>query len=275
MNFFSGQNRVKTPTFPQQSQLPSNPARSSARPRNAPQSARPKLTQRISSFPATRNTSQTQKSPVDGSDTPFAFMPEEYSEFYVGVVDPMVIVTILQEKLMNNLYDPLPPTDNGSLCQIFESYRSLITENETLRAQRDEGIQRRQLAESSLAEGKQQWAEEEKAYKVEIKKLETLVAHSNHGIEGVVKARRDSVVRKKKRESLELVRESKEDGRETVYEFLASYRMDDKSASRKAVGTYQLNIRRQAANTPSSFRIRWSGAAYEESPEEVLNYKPH
>ncbi|KAF2096778.1 hypothetical protein NA57DRAFT_78371 [Rhizodiscina lignyota] len=240
MNPFSGYpSRPKSPYPPPQSQLKPDQARmaenSDTDPRGPLHQARPKLTKRISSFSTAMNYHQDQSvffnTPT--ATEPFDYMPKENMHLYVGPTNIMATVTTLHGKIMSKLWQGLPPSDNGSLCEVFEAYRDLVTENEKLRAERDSEIEGRRAAEQALNEERNMWLEEEKDYKVDVKRLETIIAHSNHGIEGVIRARQQSVVRHKKRGELpEPTRLSEDDGRENVYEFLTSSKAKDKQVEK-------------------------------------------
>lgn len=181
---------------------------------------RPTIAGRIHSFANTINKRQGDTPLETLNDQRFNFFEKENDSRFRGSIDPMSIVVTLHGKLMDNIFRSLPVSDNGLLCSVFESYRRLTDENSKLRIQCKKDFVGRQAAEEDLVDAIEQWKTEEEDYKAEIKRLEVLIAHSNHGVEGVIRARQNSVIRRKKQSRIDDDLQSLEEIPETLQEFL-------------------------------------------------------
>lgn len=207
-NFF---HRPKTPTVPAQDlSLPDdtsllNPVRK--KPRSPSQVTRPTLSERISIFgliKASQNDSLSQfpigfpDSLASEESSLHSFATHESSKPYQQT---MRIVECLHGRLMVSINDPIPVTWNGELCSVFEAFRDLLTENSRLRAENEQHDRDLKTARCALEDRVRDWEEEKRDYKKEMKRLETIIAYSDQGIEAVIKARQDSVLRTRKQKN--------------------------------------------------------------------------
>ena len=131
-------------------------------------------------------------------------------------------------RLMTEPYASLEPRFNGMLLQIFESYRTVSDEKVQLQAQLDDDLKRRKALLQKLETAQKQWSDERQDYKVEVKRLELLLAKGKRGLAEVTLARQDSSLRQNDSER----RAHQDDGLETIFEFLEkTKRYEDKAWS--------------------------------------------
>ncbi|WPH04127.1 Hypothetical protein R9X50_00701200 [Acrodontium crateriforme] len=134
-------------------------------------------------------------------------------------------------RLLGKPYDVLDVSFHGAILRIFESYRCISDENQRLQAQ----VAEQEIGQKALFEqmrsAQQQWHEERKEYKAEVKRLELLLAKGKRGLAEVTLARQDSVFRQRKSANI-TPKEGYDDGLETIFEFLEkTKRYEDKAWS--------------------------------------------
>lgn len=191
MNFF---HRPRTPAL--QLRNPTQPHVESTS-----HSTRPKFATRTTNDKNEKNTSKDKYTLVTCEDEavkPFDYMLAEDHDLYVGAWKPLQTMDAIHGRLLSAMGEDLPVRFNGGLCRIFEDYRRLYVEHAKLTAKDSAAEEVIQDLRKEHAQEKELWQHDEADYIKEIKRLETIIAHSNHGVEGVIKARRESIIRKKK-----------------------------------------------------------------------------
>lgn len=131
------------------------------------------------------------------------------------------------QQLMTDPFRVLDTRDNSSLMMIFEAYRNLRDDNAALKEKLRSEIECRYAAELEAEEAEKRWQQEKTEYRTEVKRLEILIAKGKRGLADVMRARQDSMLQRGRR------RESKEthnDQKETVFEFLERTRAEDLDA---------------------------------------------
>ena len=142
-------------------------------------------------------------------------------------------------RLMSDPYSALDVQFNGSLMRIFESYIKLQDEKDMLQKRLDHETQTASALISKFNMAEKDWQDELQDYKEEVKRLEVLLAKaSRRGLAEVTLARQDSKLRSRKAE--------RQDGRETIFEFL-------EKTPRRHDSVYN-NQRGESAATPRTVR---------------------
>ena len=135
-------------------------------------------------------------------------------------------------RLMSNPYDPLEPRFNGMLLQIFEEFRNLKDEKESLKAQVELERDGRYADKEEVLSREAKFEEERMEWKAEVKRLELLLAKGKRGLAEVTKARQDSVIRRRRAQFADSSDEAGSRRKETIVEFLQkSKRYEDKAWS--------------------------------------------
>lgn len=143
--------------------------------------------------------------------------------------DAESLIDSIMCRLMSDPYGSLDPRFNGMLMQIFEAYRSADDEKTRLQVQLNAEVNSRHMLLQRLQQAQKQWSEERQEFKVEIKRLELLLAKGDRGLAEVTTARQDSLLRQKQsyRRSQHMT-----DGLQTIFDILEkSKRYEDKAYS--------------------------------------------
>jgi hypothetical protein len=132
-------------------------------------------------------------------------------------------------RLMSQPYDALPAGFNGTLLQILEAYRDLSDERDRLERRITEEVENRFAERSTTQRVESLWEEERRTYKAEVKRLELVIAKGKRGVAEVALVRQDSLIHRRKQM---ITPDDKDDGKETVFEFLEkTKRFEDPSWS--------------------------------------------
>lgn len=126
------------------------------------------------------------------------------------------LIEAIMCRLLADPYRSLDTRFNGMLMQVFESYRNINDEKLLLLSEIQQEAGRLQATEHALRRAKEEWDQERRDYKAEVKRLELLLAKgSKHGLAEVTLARQDSVLRRGKQRN-----PSGDETLETIFEFL-------------------------------------------------------
>lgn len=121
----------------------------------------------------------------------------------------------------------------GTLLSIFEAYRMLRAENDTL-VERLEIVTRQYSSLEQLQQkAYEEWHTERAACKQEIKRLELVISKGERGLAGVTEARQGSLLRRGPKARRE---QHEEMEKETVFEFLRASKKEDDMARDKEKG---------------------------------------
>lgn len=156
---------------------------------------------------------QTSKQATFAEDTSGSFLPKWPSNQVYPDPKPEEEMDAIMCHLMAEPYLPLGVHLNASLMRIFESYLTLKYESVRLVEQCREATAAAQafIAKSRVAE--QDWEEERRDYKEEVKRLEVLLSRaSRRGLAEVTLARQESKLHAK--------RSGAAQKKETIFEFL-------------------------------------------------------
>ena len=133
-------------------------------------------------------------------------------------------------RLMSKPYEALEPRFNGMLLQIFEEFRNLKDEKESLKAQLALERDGRYDDKQEISKLEAKFDEERMEWKAEVKRLELLLAKGKRGLAEVTKARQDSVIRRRREQLADSSDEAGSKKKETIVEFLQkSKRFEDKA----------------------------------------------
>lgn len=109
------------------------------------------------------------------------------------------LVNNLMSKLLQNPHRHLHTEDNNSLMRVFEAYRHLLDQNEDLR----EEIKLQRASLSRLQENhdqaKHSLQQELAEYKMEVKRLELVIAQGQNGAMDVLHVRQESILSKRRK----------------------------------------------------------------------------
>ena len=137
------------------------------------------------------------------------------------------LVDVIMCMLLSSPYERLDARYNGTLLLIFECYRHAVDQNTELQVQLDDEVSHRTELLQRLQHSQKQWTEERQDYRLEVKRLELLLAKGKRGLAEVTLARQDSQLRQ--RESERLSRQA-DDGLETIFEFLKKTKRQEEKA---------------------------------------------
>ncbi|KAF1956770.1 hypothetical protein CC80DRAFT_504578 [Byssothecium circinans] len=173
------------------------------------------------------------------------------------LVDPQVALQSTYAHMRRLPSRPIPVSHFSGLFQLFEDYRKTRDQNETLTGKVEETSQQ-------LEKATQNFHEAEVRYQLEIRRLELFIAHGTSGMAGLVKARMDSVVKRKK----VLGRKSDLDGF-TNFQDVPVAQLEEQIKARTR------NIFRQRPASPSSHMVALSRRfSASDSTVEVPNGTP-
>lgn len=152
--------------------------------------------------------------------------------------DPDQMMDSMMRTLMAEPYRPLDVKHNSPLLMIFEGFRNLRDENASLMRKLKYEVETRFASHHETERERQKWQQEREEYKAEVKRLELIIAKDKEGVAGVFRARQGSILRNEhRRRTASGANTSKNDPRETVFEFLERTRVEDDAraeAARKA-----------------------------------------
>ncbi|KAF1946579.1 hypothetical protein EJ02DRAFT_215017 [Clathrospora elynae] len=145
--------------------------------------SKPKLARYTSLFSSFKETSKGPEFAEPWSeDAPPPFMP---------YVDPLDALQSVRSHMMN-ISKPIPVAHHNGLFRIFEDYRKTREEKERLEALLQDTLQ-------GWGKAEEQWNESEGRYQAEIRRLDLHIARGTSGMTGLMKARKESVVDRKRR----------------------------------------------------------------------------
>lgn len=108
------------------------------------------------------------------------------------------IISSITTQINNGITKPLSAQTHGPLLRVFEAYRMLVDEKEDLKTKLEEAVSHNNTTLDTLEGERKRWKEDELNYKVEIKKLEVIIASGKIGLAEVALARQTSLVRRGK-----------------------------------------------------------------------------
>ncbi|KAF2470404.1 uncharacterized protein BDR25DRAFT_262280 [Lindgomyces ingoldianus] len=139
-------------------------------------------------------------------DSPFDFIPP---------VDPIIVLQSVHSYLCGFPSQPLPVQHNNGLLRVFEDYKKAREQKERLDQLLQETFEDYRSAE-------ERWLKVEDCYQAEIRRLELIIARGTTGMAGLIKARQESVVKRKRTQR----RAQSMDRLETAFEFLTQDQLD-------------------------------------------------
>ncbi|CAD0085887.1 unnamed protein product [Aureobasidium mustum] len=206
-------------------------------------SSRKKVRPKISSYFSHRGPSTTHsRSSVWSADQRSSFketISSPYQTWPEGCEpDPDQIMDSIMRTLIAEPYRPLDVKHNSPLLMIFEGFRNLRDENSSLLRKLKYEAETRFESRHELELERQTWQREREEYKAEVKRLELIISKQKEGVAEVMRARQGSLLgREHRRRTASSVYTSRDDPRETVFEFLERTRIEDErkqEAARKA-----------------------------------------
>ncbi|KAK6005504.1 hypothetical protein QM012_007146 [Aureobasidium pullulans] len=152
--------------------------------------------------------------------------------------DPDQIMDSIMRTLIAEPYRPLDVKHNSPLLLIFEGFRNLRDENSSLMRKLKYEAETRFASHHEVELERQAWQREREEYKAEVKRLELIISKDKEGVAEVMRARQGSLLgREHRRRTASSAYTSRDDSRETVFEFLERTRIEDErkqEAARKA-----------------------------------------
>jgi len=136
-----------------------------------------------------------------------------------------MIDTVMQT-LLCAPYKGLDAHHTSAILQVFEAYRHLRDENLLLLAKADSETNRRYAVEAETERAQRVWQTERQGFQAEVKRLEVMIATGKKGLAGVMEARQNSVINRDK----ERRAQERDDGKETIFEFLERSRSEERLA---------------------------------------------
>ncbi|KAL1799957.1 hypothetical protein ACET3X_000299 [Alternaria dauci] len=144
--------------------------------------SKPKLARYTSLF---ANFIDTTKEPEFAFSTPWG---EDAPQSLQPYIDPLEVVQSVRSHMVNT-HQPIPMEHNSGLFRVFEDYRKVREQKESLGKMMEETLKDWRMAE-------ERWNRSKDCYSAEIRRLELLIARGTSGMTGLVQARQDSVVRR-------------------------------------------------------------------------------
>lgn len=142
--------------------------------------------------------------------------------------DPDQIMDAIMRTLIAEPYRPLDVKHNSPLLMIFEGFRNLRDENSSLMRKLKYEAETRFESRHELELERQTWQREREEYKAEVKRLELIISKDKNGAAEVMRARQGSLLgRDHRRRTASRAYASRDDFRETVFEFLERTRIED------------------------------------------------
>ncbi|OAF99555.1 uncharacterized protein CC84DRAFT_365135 [Paraphaeosphaeria sporulosa] len=147
---------------------------------NPRKATKPKLARYLSGYLAVKDVSKEPEFSV-----PWLEIPPASREY----VDPMASLQSVFSHMTTNPSCPIPLHYNNGIFRVFEDYRKVRDEKERLDDLLHETFEGYRAVERFFEKA-------EAEYQAEIRRLELLIARGTSGMDGVIKARRDSTVRR-------------------------------------------------------------------------------
>ncbi|KAH8727268.1 hypothetical protein GQ44DRAFT_649771 [Phaeosphaeriaceae sp. PMI808] len=147
--------------------------------------SKPKLARYTSLFTNFKDVPKSAEFAEPWSDVAPSFEP---------YLDPRIALQSIHSHMITYSMSPIPLGYNNGLFRIFEDYHKLRAENCRLQAELQETFQNIEIA-------RVQWRNDERQYGEEIRRLELLIAHGSAGVAGVLSARQNSVIDRKRKQS--------------------------------------------------------------------------
>lgn len=245
---------LESPEIDQEMRPPSALAGPSTRPPTPKRGLRPKLSSYLS------------------QSAPFGVASKEPEPFFADHLTPSFpswavedtfphpsaeqLIHAVMCRLMARPYESLESRFNGSLLQIFEAYRELADERDRLEKKLAEEEDGRSAERSAMQKAERRWEDEKETYKAEVKRLELVIAKGKRGVAEVALVRQDSLIRGRK--MMAGNHDDKDDGKETVFEFLEKTKMFEPKDWSGQRGKYIAVIRRQifSLTTTATMKLR-------------------
>ncbi|KAG9662489.1 uncharacterized protein M437DRAFT_38328 [Aureobasidium melanogenum CBS 110374] len=205
-------------------------------------SSRKKVRPKISSYFSHRGPSSHGRSSVWSADRRASFketISSPYQTWPEGCEpDPDQTMDSIMRTLIAEPYRPLDVKHNSPLLMIFEGFRNLRDENSSLLRKLKYEAETRFESHHELELERQAWQREREQYQAEVRRLELIISKNKEGVAEVVRARQGSLLgREHRRRTTSSANTSRDDSRETVFEFLERTRIEDErkqEAARKA-----------------------------------------
>ncbi|KAG9948590.1 hypothetical protein KCU85_g5003, partial [Aureobasidium melanogenum] len=205
-------------------------------------SSRKKVRPKISSYFSHRGPSSHGRSSVWSADRRASFketISSPYQTWPEGCEpDPDQTMDSIMRTLIAEPYRPLDVKHNSPLLMIFEGFRNLRDENSSLLRKLKYEAETRFESHHELELERQAWQREKEQYQAEVRRLELIISENKEGVAEVVRARQGSLLgREHRRRTTSSANTSRDDSRETVFEFLERTRIEDErkqEAARKA-----------------------------------------
>lgn len=102
----------------------------------------------------------------------------------------------IMSKLLGDPFDGLDAQYTGSILIIFEAYRALAEDKTRLLSELQAETDRRYVTESEIELAEHRWQLERQHYKIQVEKLEVLVARGKGGLATVMEATRGSTLQR-------------------------------------------------------------------------------
>lgn len=124
------------------------------------------------------------------------------------------LVDHTMQRLLSSPFDSLDLRYNTTILRICEGYRDALQQQESFQRQLEEQSKSHAAIMQGMQQAQKRWNEEKQEYKLEVKRLELLIAQGKQGLAEVTLARQESMLRHRREKG------DKDDGLETVFEFL-------------------------------------------------------
>ncbi|KAG9192657.1 hypothetical protein G6011_11391 [Alternaria panax] len=144
--------------------------------------SKPKLARYTSLF---ANFKETVKEPEFAFSAPWG---EDAPPPFQPYIDPLDVVLSVRSH-MATAYKPIPMEHNSGLFRVFEDYRKVREQKESISRMMEDTLKDWRKAEAH-------WKYLKDCYGAEIRRLELLIARGTSGMAGLMQARQDSVVRR-------------------------------------------------------------------------------
>jgi hypothetical protein len=133
------------------------------------------------------------------------------------------IIDTVFSRIVANLGKPISALNNEPVLRVFEAYRDLKEEKESLQKKLNEAVAHCNTTLDTLEGERRRWKEDETNYKAEVKRLELIIAHGKTGLSAVTIARQQSLIRRVKPKRFTETRLEHGDTKETNYSFMDTH----------------------------------------------------
>ncbi|KAF7681402.1 hypothetical protein GT037_000378 [Alternaria burnsii] len=144
--------------------------------------SKPRLARYTSLF---ANFKDTTKEPEFAFSAPWG---EDAPQSLQPYIDPLDVVQSVRSH-MATTHRPIPMEHNSGLFRVFEDYRKVREQKESLSIMMEETL-------SDWKKAEEHWNRSKDRYGAEIRRLELLIARGTSGMAGLMQARQDSVLRR-------------------------------------------------------------------------------